>query len=111
LEIFIVPPVATKRLEDRSRMAFLWNLALRELRAADRLVIVGVSFAPSDFELWWLLRQAISLREGLPLEVSVVDPDKDREKYILTRLPEGSCRGRYYESLDAYVVSSDSPAT
>ena len=29
LKTFIVPPVATKRLEDRGRMAFLWNIALR----------------------------------------------------------------------------------
>jgi hypothetical protein len=53
----------------------LWNLALRELIGTRRLVIVGISVAPSDFELRWLLRQAIQLRQGRPLGAHIVNPN------------------------------------
>jgi hypothetical protein len=103
LEIFIVPPVATKRLEDRGRMAFLWNLAYRELQAADELVIIGLSFAASDFELRWLLRQALLGRNGGPLRISIVNRQESHADSIYRFLPNGYDRGRWFETLREYV--------
>lgn len=67
----IIPPVASKRTSDRGRVAFPWHLALRELMRAERLVIIGLSFAPTDFELKWLLRQALYLRPRVPLRLDL----------------------------------------
>lgn len=81
LQIFLIPPIATKRIDDTGRIAFLWNLALREIREADQIAIIGLSFAPSDFELRWLIRQALELRSPTKrLQVSIVNPNKtDRD--------------------------------
>jgi hypothetical protein len=102
LQTFIVPPIATKRLEDRGRMAFLWNLALRELASASRLVVVGLSLAPSDFELRWLIRQAFLLRSGEPLSVTVVNPCADHRERFYGVLPVGHRRGVSFSTIAEY---------
>ena len=75
VQVFLVPPVVSKRTEDKGRLAFLWNLALRELQAAEHVMLIGLSFAPSDFELRWLLRAARSIRDLA--KVSVANPDSE----------------------------------
>lgn len=87
LKTFIVPPVATKRLEDRGRMAFLWNIALRQLSSASRVAVIGISFAPSDFELRWLVRQAIELRTDPHYELHVVNPTLSHRQGIINVFP------------------------
>jgi hypothetical protein len=80
MRVLIVPPVATKRLADTGRLALLWNLALQELMVARRIVVVGLSFAPSDFELRWLTRQSRLLVPSEPYELAIVNPcEKARE--------------------------------
>lgn len=53
-------------------------MALNKTMNAKKVVVIGVSFAPSDFELQWIFRQAAELRRPLlgnwP-EVVVVNPD------------------------------------
>lgn len=109
LQVYIIPPVATKRLEDRGRMAFIWNLALREVMAAEEVVIVGLSFAASDFELRWLLRQALLLRNA-PLPVSVVNRNADHAEAIFRFLPQDALRGRVFPSLEEFVESRQAVA-
>jgi hypothetical protein len=105
LQTFIVPPNATNRLEDRGRMAFLWNLALRELASASRLVVVGLSLAPSDFELRWLIRQAYLLRSGEPLSVTVVNPSAEHRERFYGVLPAGHQRGPSFSTIAEYLDS------
>jgi hypothetical protein len=88
LETGIVPPVAAKRVEDKGRLATLWNIALRELSEANEIVIVGLSLAPSDFELRWLLRQAVQLRKDRPVRVVTVNPHEEH-RARLRRVTDG----------------------
>jgi len=59
----IVPPTMHKTFEKFPKLGFLWSLAYRELNTADRIVVFGVSFAPSDYYLRWLLKKAITDRD------------------------------------------------
>ena len=106
IETYIIPPVATKRLDDRGRMALLWNLALREVRAASELVVIGLSFAPTDFELRWLIREAIASRSGPPLAVTLVDPSEQARHNVTQLLPVGASVARHYDSLAEYFQAA-----
>jgi hypothetical protein len=108
LQMYIVPPVATKRLEDRGRMAFIWNLALREIVGAEQLTIIGLSLAPSDFEVRWLLRQAILLRDGSPLKVSVVNQNDEHADRVFRYLPSGVTHGDRFNSIQDYIDAETS---
>ncbi len=59
----IVPPTMHKTFEKFPKLGFLWSLAYRELNAANKIVIFGVSFAPSDYYLRWLFKKAITDRD------------------------------------------------
>ena len=74
LRAFIVPPIATKAIEHEGPLAFIWSVALNALAHAKKIVVVGVSFTPSDQELRWLIRQSTAL-SGFPLSVDLVNPD------------------------------------
>jgi hypothetical protein len=106
LQILLIPPVATKRLEDRGRLAFLWNLAFREIRSASRFVVIGLSLAPTDFELRWLIRQAIEGRDGTPLEVHIVNPEEKDRLNIVGALPGRGHIVYEYESIRDYLASA-----
>jgi hypothetical protein len=80
LQLFLVPPVATKSIENEGRLAFLWNLALRELVDAIRVIVIGVSFAPSDQELRWLIRQSSALRASRII-LHIVNPSMPRARF------------------------------
>jgi hypothetical protein len=86
LRMFVVPPVATKRIDDTGRLALLWNLALRAIRDADRVVIAGVSVTATDFELKWLLRAATLARRSKPHTVCVVNPSREARKRTVALL-------------------------
>jgi hypothetical protein len=104
LKTFIVPPIATKRMEDRSRMAFLWNLALRELISAHRIDVIGLSFAPSDFELRWLVRQAVALRPNQHYELHVVNQSKEHRTRINTSFPGPGKTLFEYPTINDYLA-------
>lgn len=100
---FIIPPVATKRLEDRGRMAFLWNLALRELIQARHIVLIGLSLAPSDFELRWLIRQAVEIRAEHSLSVEIVNKNEVHRKQSKDVFPGNSISIVEYESIEDFL--------
>lgn len=104
LRTFIIPPVATKRLEDKGPLAFLWNLALRELTIATSISIIGISFAPTDFELRWLVRQAMELRQNRLLELHIVNKSFQHRKDIRTVFPGNIEKIFEYECLADYIA-------
>ena len=57
------------------KLGFLWSLAHRELSQADRIVVFGLSFAPSDYYLRWLFRSAITDRASQP-QIFNINTDK-----------------------------------
>jgi len=101
LEIFIVPPVAAKRIDDRSRLSFLWNLALRELRKAQQIAVIGLSLAPTDFELRWLLRAAIVDRNSPALVVA--NPSAENRNTLISLFGTASTAVREYRGLAELV--------
>lgn len=62
----LAPPTMMKTFSQFPKLGFLWSLAHRELNAADRIVIFGLSFAASDYYLQWLFRSAITDRANAP---------------------------------------------
>lgn len=98
---FIVPPVASKILEHEGRLAFLWNLALRELSKARKIVIIGVSFTPSDQELRWLLRQSRAL-SGFRVSLDLVNPETSHRATAL-ELVSDTDQVRHFSTLDDYL--------
>jgi NAD-dependent SIR2 family protein deacetylase len=70
----IIPPTMHKTFEKFPKLGFLWSLAYRELNIADKIVVFGVSFAPSDYYLRWLFKKAITDRKNKP---TIIDIDKD----------------------------------
>ncbi len=82
-EIAIVPPTMKKSFEKFPKLGFLWHLAFNELKAAGRIIVIGVSFPDSDYYLKWLIRQAMIERKesnNMP-ELVIVNPNEcDQEK-------------------------------
>jgi hypothetical protein len=64
------------------KLGLLWHLAHRELSTADRIVVFGLSFAPSDYYLRWLFRSAITGRKDKP-EIANINIDKGRSAEII----------------------------
>jgi hypothetical protein len=55
----IVLPTMYKAFERFPKLGFIWALARKELEEADKIVIIGVSFAESDYYLRWLFKSAL----------------------------------------------------
>jgi len=105
LQAFLVPPLPAKRLEDRGRLALLWRLALEQLARADRLVLIGVSLAATDFELRWLLRQGAAMRVG-EQSVHVVNPSASARDTATRVLPRGSRAPEEFETIEEWLETS-----
>jgi len=58
LQPLIVPPAINKAFENYPRIGVMWTLAHHHLATATRIVFFGVSFAPSDYYLRWLIKSA-----------------------------------------------------
>jgi hypothetical protein len=99
----IVPPTMYKTFEKFPKMGFLWSLAYRELNAADRIVIFGVSFAQSDYYLRWLFKKAITDRKtDGKNEPTIINIDPDDKvcceiKRITGVIP------KHFSKLDEYL--------
>lgn len=95
----IVPPTMYKTFEKFPKLGFLWSLAYRELNIADRIVIFGVSFAPSDYYLRWLFKKAITDRENKP---TLIDIDTNPE--VCDKIKEFTgVKPKHFATLDGYL--------
>jgi hypothetical protein len=81
----LVPPTTTKTFAQFPKIGLLWSLAHRELRSADRIVVFGLSFAPSDYYLRWLFRSATTDRTNKP-EICNINTDKGVSAEIIRQL-------------------------
>ena len=104
LRTMIVPPVIGKRFEDVGKIAFLWNLALREMRAARNVVIIGVSLAPTDFDLRWLIREGIGFTGGHEVHVDIVNPNAEHRAEVINILPKSVSGYREFETIENYLL-------
>jgi hypothetical protein len=96
----IIPPTMYKTFEKFPKLGFLWSLAYRELNIADKIVVFGVSFAPSDYYLRWLFKKAITDRKNKPTIINIdSNPEiSDKIKEITGIAPE------YFPTLDEYLA-------
>lgn len=70
----LITPVRQKKYEMyASTIGSLWKQAAENLETADRIVIVGYSFPPTDVRALGLIRAALSKRRG-EIELEIVAP-------------------------------------
>jgi hypothetical protein len=102
LQAVLIPPLPDKTEVFEGRFGVLWNLALRELQAATRIVVVGVAFARSDFELSWLIRLSSATRFH-DLELVAVNPvagDRDAARRLFA-----PTKFNGFSGLDEYLAA------
>jgi hypothetical protein len=76
----IIPPVQSKDYGDRD-VAFLWILADQLLKEFSRIICIGYSFPPSDFDMISLMRR-FRARQDHVQEVIFVSPDSGAKKRL-----------------------------
>jgi len=77
----IVPPTMQKTFRQFPKLGLLWSLAYRELYKADRIVVFGVSFTPSDYYLTWLFKKAVTEKIDRPI-IFNINVDESTSKRI-----------------------------
>lgn len=97
----IIPPTIHKSFENFPKLGLLWNLAYRELKQADKIIMIGVSLAESDYYLNWLIRSAIRGSVSPP-QIEVVNKDKNVYDKLGKLMGTGQ-RPIYYEDFDKYL--------
>ena len=70
---FLVPPLVQKPVMTNPALRNIWSNAFAVLANASRIVVIGLSFQPSDFYAAWLFRHALNGRRDV--KVWVVNPD------------------------------------
>jgi hypothetical protein len=105
IESVSVPPTMHKTFEKFPKLGFLWSLAYRELNIADKIVIFGVSFAPSDYYLRWLFKKAITDRDrkNNPILINIDKPDKGPEVCNKIESITG-IEPEFFPTLDEYLA-------
>ena len=83
----LVPPLLNKPVMHTPVFRNIWSNALYKLEQAQKVVIIGYSFPPTDFYTEWLFRSA-DLDEETPVQVvnPLNDPEhwntKERERFV-----------------------------
>lgn len=75
----LVPPIAQKPISENWVIRSAWGFARRRLETARRVVVIGLSFAPTDFYARWLFRSTVGVRDNV--EVFVVNPSNDDAEF------------------------------
>ncbi|MHA1228793.1 MAG: hypothetical protein ACTSPV_18875 [Candidatus Hodarchaeales archaeon] len=81
LQPIIVPPTMNKIFENYPILGVMWSLAHHYLSSSTHVVIISVSFAPSDYHLRWLIKSSF-LGQQIKESVIVVDASRLAVKRI-----------------------------
>ena len=102
-EAVIVPPNINKSFKLFPKLLFIWNLAYREIQAADVLVIIGLSFRNTDYYLRWLVKSSLFNvgRSGRMIEL--VDTDGGMKEKIADLTGMWLDDIRYFKTLPEYI--------
>ena len=97
-EPLIITPMLFKNLNQDTIIVQIWQQALAELKACERLIVGGYSFPPTDFYARKLFLEAFADRQ--PREVVVINPDSRAESLVqdLTHM-----KPRRFDNLDAFI--------
>jgi len=98
----VVPPVVHKSQVLHEKLKPVWDLAELRLREAQRVVIIGYSCPPTDWESANLISRALNANPHR-MEVSIIDPDPS----VVLRFKElGNLSSlSYFTSIDRYLAS------
>ena len=103
LSRLIIPPSLHKSSSKFNPLILrIWRLAKEVLLRADKIVIIGVSFAESDYHLKWLFKSAIAGRGNNLPRIEVVNKDAcvcNKVKDITGITPE------FEMSLDKHLIN------
>jgi len=102
-ERMMIPPIQSKEYHDRD-IAFLWVQADRMLRKFSRIVCIGYSFSPLDFDMTSLMRRLRARQTKMP-EIDFVSPDSKAEKRLKILLK--SKEVNRYNNLSNYLNSKN----
>lgn len=69
----LIPPLLRKPIVENWIIRSMWGIARRRLAAAQKVVLIGFSAAPTDFYSAWLLRSTVGCRREA--RVFVVNPE------------------------------------
>lgn len=83
-----------------ARFGFLWATALRDLREATSITIIGASLPPSDYVLRWLIRESRQRMCKNP-HINIVNPD--REAALISLSLFSSSTGSWFLSLEDFL--------
>jgi hypothetical protein len=82
----IIPPSLLKTFDLFPKLSLFWHLAYKKLVQAERVVVIGLSFAASDYYLRWLFKNSLAPRFGdNPPRIEIVDVSC-KPKEILTEI-------------------------
>jgi len=106
METIIVPPTFMKSFDRYPKLCLLWRLALKVLRASERLVFWGFSCPASDHHVRWLLRSCRRGTSGATqaVKVTVIDPQWQSVECRLRSLldPGDQIAWRSFETHESY---------
>lgn len=102
-ERVLIPPIQSKDYGDRD-ITFLWVQADRMMRDFSRLICIGYSFSPLDFDMTSLMRRFKARQIKMP-EVYFVSPDPEAEKHL--KLLLGVEEIRHFRNLSSYLESTE----
>ncbi|MBI5431554.1 MAG: hypothetical protein HZA52_01855 [Planctomycetes bacterium] len=105
LRTVLVPPVASKRALEHHQLQLQWSIAYRELSRARTWVVVGVSLAPSDFDVRWLLRVSAAREFDSGLVVHVVNPSRDARQQFRELLGPAGVSLVEHDGMDSFLVA------
>ena len=102
-ERMMIPPIQSKDYRDRD-IAFLWVQADHLIKVFSRIICIGYSFSPLDFDMILLMRRFRARHTKMP-EVNFVSRDsvaKNRLKLLL-----GVKKVRCFNNLSSYLKATE----
>jgi hypothetical protein len=103
-ERVMIPPVQAKDYRDRD-LAFLWVQADRAMKEFSKVICIGYSFSPLDFDMNTLMRRLRAKQNRTP-EICFVSPDKTAQNRL--RHLFGAKVMRRFHDLSSYLESDES---
>ncbi len=100
IEWLIIPPTMNKVFSRYPKLGMVWSIAWQELTAAAKVVFIGVSFAPSDYLLCWLIKSSFLNPKSNKDSVAVVDKCPSVKKKIEEMV---DIEPTHYSSIQEYI--------
>lgn len=100
IEWLIVPPTMNKVFTRYPKLGMTWSTAWQELTAAAKVIFMGVSFAPSDYLLRWLIKSSFLESDSNKKLIGVVDKCRSVKKKIKKMI---DIEPIYYPDIDTYI--------